>query len=73
MRKGPGLIAMMNSQIYSWTLIKKADAHIGLLHRGTEKLIEYKNYIQALPYMDRLDYVSIMSLDIVILWLLKNY
>lgn len=32
--------------------------HIGLLHRGTEKLIEYKTYIQALPYFDRLDYVS---------------
>jgi len=41
----------------------KTDPHIGLLHRGTEKLIEYKNYIQALPYMDRLDYVSIMSLE----------
>jgi NADH dehydrogenase (ubiquinone) Fe-S protein 2 len=41
-------------------LIKKVDAHIGLLHRGTEKLIEYKNYIQALPYFDRLDYVSMM-------------
>jgi len=41
-------------------LIKKTDAHIGLLHRGTEKLIEYKNYIQALPYFDRLDYVSMM-------------
>ena len=41
--------------------IKKADAHIGLLHRGTEKLIEYKNYIQALPYFDRLDYVSIIA------------
>lgn len=40
--------------------IKKVDAHIGLLHRGTEKLIEYKNYIQALPYFDRLDYVSMM-------------
>lgn len=38
-----------------------ADPHIGLLHRGTEKLIEYKNYIQALPYFDRLDYVSMMS------------
>jgi NADH dehydrogenase (ubiquinone) Fe-S protein 2 len=37
------------------------DPHIGLLHRGTEKLIEYKNYIQALPYMDRLDYVSMMA------------
>lgn len=41
--------------------IKKADAHIGLLHRGTEKLIEYKNFIQALPYFDRLDYVSMMA------------
>ena len=42
-------------------LIKKIDAHIGLLHRGTEKLIEYKTYIQALPYFDRLDYVSMMA------------
>lgn len=41
-------------------LIKNTDAHIGLLHRGTEKLIEYKNYLQALPYFDRLDYVSMM-------------
>jgi NADH dehydrogenase (ubiquinone) Fe-S protein 2 len=41
--------------------VAKVDAHIGLLHRGTEKLIEYKNYIQALPYFDRLDYVSMMS------------
>jgi NADH dehydrogenase (ubiquinone) Fe-S protein 2 len=41
-------------------LIKKVDAHIGLLHRGTEKLIEYKTYIQSLPYFDRLDYVSMM-------------
>ena len=38
-----------------------ADPHIGLLHRGTEKLIEYKNYQQALPYMDRLDYCSMMA------------
>jgi NADH dehydrogenase (ubiquinone) Fe-S protein 2 len=37
-----------------------ADPHIGLLHRGTEKLVEYKNYLQALPYFDRLDYVSMM-------------
>ena len=42
-------------------IIKRADPHIGLLHRGTEKLIEYKNYFQALPYFDRLDYVSMMS------------
>jgi len=38
-----------------------ADPHIGLLHRGTEKLIEYKTYMQALPYFDRLDYVSMMA------------
>jgi len=42
-------------------LVRRADPHIGLLHRGTEKLIEYKTYIQALPYFDRLDYVSMMS------------
>jgi NADH dehydrogenase (ubiquinone) Fe-S protein 2 len=41
-------------------LIKQADPHIGLLHRGTEKLIEYKTYLQSLPYFDRLDYVSMM-------------
>ena len=41
-------------------VVKRADPHIGLLHRGTEKLIEYKNYLQALPYFDRLDYVSMM-------------
>jgi len=40
--------------------VRGADPHIGLLHRGTEKLIEYKNYLQALPYFDRLDYVSMM-------------
>ena len=42
-------------------IIVKADPHIGLLHRGTEKLIEYKTYMQALPYFDRLDYVSMMA------------
>ncbi|UOF93979.1 MAG: NADH-quinone oxidoreductase subunit D [Bordetella sp.] len=41
-------------------VIKKADPHIGFLHRATEKLVENKTYIQALPYMDRLDYVSMM-------------
>lgn len=40
--------------------VVRADPHIGLLHRGTEKLMEYKTYTQALPYMDRLDYVSMM-------------
>lgn len=42
-------------------VVDRADPHIGLLHRGTEKLIEYKTYIQALPYFDRLDYVSMMA------------
>jgi len=42
-------------------IVKRADPHIGLLHRGTEKLIEYKTYLQALPYFDRLDYVSMMA------------
>jgi len=41
-------------------IVERADPHIGLLHRGTEKLIENKTYIQALPYFDRLDYVSPM-------------
>lgn len=41
-------------------IITRADPHIGLLHRGTEKLIEYKTYLQALPYFDRLDYCSMM-------------
>ncbi|WP_342618180.1 NADH-quinone oxidoreductase subunit D [Rhodoferax sp. GW822-FHT02A01] len=42
-------------------VIQRADPHIGLLHRATEKLAETKTYIQTLPYMDRLDYVSMMS------------
>ena len=42
-------------------IVERADPHIGLLHRGTEKLIENKSYIQALPYFDRLDYVSMIS------------
>ena len=50
------LILEMNGE-----MVERADPHIGLLHRGTEKLIEYKSYIQALPYFDRLDYVSPMS------------
>lgn len=41
--------------------VEYADPHIGLLHRGTEKLIEQKTYLQALPYFDRLDYVSMMT------------
>ena len=50
------LILELNGEV-----IEKADPHIGLLHRGTEKLIEYKTYTQALPYFDRLDYVSMMA------------
>lgn len=50
------LVLELNGEI-----VNRADPHIGLLHRGTEKLIEYKNYIQALPYFDRLDYVSMMA------------
>jgi NADH-quinone oxidoreductase subunit D len=42
-------------------VIERADPHVGLLHRGTEKLIEYKSYLQAVPYFDRLDYVAPMS------------
>ena len=42
-------------------LIIKAQPHIGLLHRGTEKLIDFKLYLQSLPYLDRLDYVSMMA------------
>ena len=41
-------------------IVERADPHVGLLHRGTEKLIEHKTYLQALPYFDRLDYVSPM-------------
>ena len=41
-------------------VIQRADPHIGLLHRGTEKLAEHKTFLQSLPYMDRLDYVSMM-------------
>src|ERR671926_662321 len=41
-------------------VIQRADPHIGLLHRATEKLAEYKTFIQSVPYMDRLDYVSMM-------------
>ena len=49
------LVLEMNGEV-----VQRADPHIGLLHRGTEKLLEYKNYIQGLPYFDRLDYVSMM-------------
>ena len=44
-------------------IVERVDPHIGLLHRGTEKLIEYKTYAQALPYFDRLDYCSPMCME----------
>jgi NADH dehydrogenase (ubiquinone) Fe-S protein 2 len=47
-------------EMYGETVIT-ADPHIGLLHRGTEKLMEYKTYTQNLPYLDRLDYVSMLA------------
>jgi NADH dehydrogenase (ubiquinone) Fe-S protein 2 len=50
------LILELNGEV-----IVRADSHIGLLHRATEKLIEHKTYLQALPYFDRLDYVSMMT------------
>jgi NADH dehydrogenase (ubiquinone) Fe-S protein 2 len=50
------LILELNGEV-----VKRAIPHIGLLHRGTEKLMEYKTYVQGLPYFDRLDYVSMMA------------
>ena len=50
------LVLELNGEV-----VTRAEPHIGLLHRGTEKLIEYKTYTQALPYFDRLDYVSMLS------------
>jgi len=50
------LVLELNGEI-----VMRADPHIGLLHRGTEKLIESRTYLQALPYFDRLDYVSMMA------------
>merc|ERR1712086_249617 len=50
------LVLELNGEI-----VLRAEPHIGLLHRGTEKLIEHKTYLQALPYFDRLDYVSMMA------------
>nr|YP_011021734.1 NADH dehydrogenase subunit 7 [Meniocus linifolius]WQM22033.1 NADH dehydrogenase subunit 7 [Meniocus linifolius] len=50
------LVLEMNGEV-----VERAEPHIGSLHRGTEKLIEYKTYLQALPYSDRSDYVSMMA------------
>lgn len=51
------ILSMRGEQVIS------TDTHVGLLHRGTEKLIEYKTALQALPYFDRLDYVSVMAME----------
>ena len=53
------LVVELNGEV-----VQRADPHIGLLHRGSEKLIEYKNYLQALPYFDRMDYTSMMSSEL---------
>jgi NADH:ubiquinone oxidoreductase subunit D len=50
------LVVQLNGE-----LVERADPHVGFLHRGTEKLIESRNYLKALPYFDRLDYVSMMT------------
>src|SRR3569623_350093 len=50
------LVLEMNGEV-----VVRAEPHKGLLYRGAEKLIEYKTYLQALPYFDRLDYVSMMA------------
>ncbi|MBK4719976.1 NADH-quinone oxidoreductase subunit D [Azospirillum sp. YIM DDC1] len=52
------LVMELNGEV-----VERCDPHIGLLHRGTEKLIEYKTYLQAVPYFDRLDYVSPMCME----------
>ncbi|WP_417281861.1 NADH-quinone oxidoreductase subunit D [Azospirillum griseum] len=52
------LVMELNGEV-----VERCDPHIGLLHRGTEKLIEHKTYIQATPYFDRLDYVSPMCME----------
>lgn len=61
-RGNPSRRSRVSICLYSSLLVLSTSLqHIGLLHRGTEKLIEYKTYIQALPYFDRLDYVSMST------------
>ena len=50
------LVVQLNGE-----LVERADSHVGFLHRGTEKLIEYRTYLKALPYFDRLDYMAMMT------------
>lgn len=53
------LVVQLNGE-----LVERADPHVGFLHRGTEKLIESRNYLKSLPYFDRLDYVSMMAQEL---------
>lgn len=53
-------------------IVTRADPHIGLLHRGTEKLLEYKTFLQGLPYFDRLDYVSMMAQELTFSLAIEN-
>src|SRR3978361_1619800 len=61
------LILELNGEV-----VQRATPHIGLLHRGTEKLIEFKSFLQALPYFDRLDYVSVISNELAYCILIKK-
>lgn len=54
-------------------IVQHADPHIGFLHRGTEKLIENKTYLQALPYFDRLDYISMIENEHCYVLAVENY
>ena len=54
-------------------VVERVDPHIGLLHRGTEKLIEHKTYLQAIPYFDRLDYVAPMNQSMRSAWRRKSF
>lgn len=53
-------------------IIEKADTHIGLLHRGTEKLIENKSYLKNLPYFDRMDYIAVLTQEHVYCLAIEN-
>lgn len=62
------LVLELNGEV-----VLKADPHIGLLHRGTEKLLEYKTYSQGLPYVDRLDYVSMMAQEHAFAYVVESF
>ena len=54
-------------------VVQRADPHVGFLHRGTEKLIENKTYIQALPYFDRLDYTAPLNQEHTYVFVITSY